>query len=158
MLASSRRLNLSLTIVAMTKPANSSHSVTDASIKQEELSDLAPRFDWSPKTQGLILGSFFWTYGMLQVSLLNKNDCSEYPINWVICNLINSGGWRSIQRAVRRQTDQFGHHLLIRNHFVSNSVYCPSWSDSDDSYSSFIGVSNWIRLNELPINDRLLPC
>ena len=61
------RLNLSLTIVAMTKPANSSLALTDESIKQEELSKLAPRFDWSPKTQGLILGSFFWTYGMLQV-------------------------------------------------------------------------------------------
>lgn len=70
------RLNLSLTIVAMTKPANTS-LVTDASIKQEELSDLAPRFDWSPKTQGLILGSFFWTYGMLQVGSL---DCFQLNV------------------------------------------------------------------------------
>ena len=65
------RLNLSLTIVAMTKPANSSIE-TVALFKPEELTNHPPRFDWAPKTQGLILGSFFYTYGLLQVNLVLK--------------------------------------------------------------------------------------
>lgn len=30
-------------------------------------SERAPKFDWNEKTQGLILGAFFWGYFLLQV-------------------------------------------------------------------------------------------
>ena len=61
------RLNLSITIVAMTKLPENDSILIDTSIKQKVLANSLPRLEWDAKTQGLILGSFFWTYGLLQV-------------------------------------------------------------------------------------------
>lgn len=52
-------------------PSSSSSSFSSSSnhtlLVSSSTSERAPKFDWNEKTQGLILGAFFWGYFLLQV-------------------------------------------------------------------------------------------
>ncbi|KAI1307902.1 putative inorganic phosphate cotransporter [Halotydeus destructor] len=55
------RNNINVTIVAMT-------ATTDSSLSNgTEFTAQAPRYDWSPREQGLVLGAFFYSYVTAQI-------------------------------------------------------------------------------------------
>ncbi|CAF0779789.1 unnamed protein product [Didymodactylos carnosus] len=88
------RVNLSVAIVAMVTPqsvlnqsvtacpGNGNHS--DEPIKHHY------EFTWSPKTQGLVLGSFF--YGYLFTQIIGGNLAERFGAKWIYgCNILIAG-------------------------------------------------------------------
>lgn len=73
------RLNLSLAIVAMVRPPQTATS-NSTYIDFDQASQHPPRFVWDSTTQALILGSFFYTYGLLQVP--GARWCERHGAKW----------------------------------------------------------------------------
>ncbi|CAF1437186.1 unnamed protein product [Didymodactylos carnosus] len=64
------RVNLSVAIVAMVSPQsllNESRRACPSTAKQNSSQSKDYEFDWSPPTQGFILGAFFYGYMLTQV-------------------------------------------------------------------------------------------
>lgn len=81
------RVNLSVAIVAMVKPSNTknntidvcppmdtSNSTSDIPISQGE-------FDWSPKSQGIVLASFF--YGYILTQIIGGQLAERFGAKWI---------------------------------------------------------------------------
>ncbi|KAI1304610.1 putative transporter slc-17.2 [Halotydeus destructor] len=92
------RSNLNVAIVSMVKPENETDDRLDVchvpvpmnSSSEPNSNSNAPRYDWSPQVQGLILGTFFYTYVFVQVP--SGKMAEMFGGKWVICaGLLGSG-------------------------------------------------------------------
>ncbi|CAF0904028.1 unnamed protein product [Rotaria sordida] len=83
----SLRVNLSVAIVAMTNPQSTNNESVEAcpSTNNSNSSSVHPyihgEFDWTPKTQGFILGSFFYGYVLTQV--IGGLVAERYGAKWI---------------------------------------------------------------------------
>ncbi|KAI1304607.1 Sialin [Halotydeus destructor] len=94
------RSNLNVAIVSMVKPENATDDrlavchvpvpMNSSSEPNAKPNSTAPRYDWSPQVQGLILGTFFYSYVLMQVPAGKMAE--RFGGKWVICaGLLGSG-------------------------------------------------------------------
>ncbi|KAI1304609.1 putative inorganic phosphate cotransporter [Halotydeus destructor] len=92
------RTNLNVAIVSMVKSGNVTTDRLDVchvpvpmnSSSEPNSNSSAPRYDWSPQVQGLILGAFFYPYVLMQVP--SGKMAERFGGKWVIClGLLGSG-------------------------------------------------------------------
>ncbi|CAF0904123.1 unnamed protein product [Rotaria sordida] len=88
------RVNLSVAIVAMTIPRNLKNESVEACPSNINDSSSTPtkhdQFDWNPRTQGFILGAFFYGYTISQ--FIGGILAERYGAKWIFgCGLLIAG-------------------------------------------------------------------
>ncbi|CAF1419651.1 unnamed protein product [Rotaria magnacalcarata] len=110
----SLRVNLSVAIVAMTNPQSTTNESVEAcpAIDDTNSSSFHPRikgeFDWTPKTQGFILGSFFYGYVLTQV--IGGILAEKFGAKWIFGGSILIAGILTLLTPLAARTNVY---LLI---------------------------------------------